>query len=154
MLEALLGTAADRHADMVNIVSDLQDEALGWRPAEAASSMAGLVLHILHLEATALSIAMGGAAEFGENGAGTEDFCSAVDLVAGIDRIQDELGRTFRALSASRLQAAQPGEERTIAAMLVEEFDHAAMHYGQLQLTRHLWEAANPRAESSYSHWR
>jgi hypothetical protein len=64
------------------------------------------------------------------------------------------LKHALESVSPARLDAMQPGGERTVGSMLVEDLDHSAMHYGQVQLTRHLYELAHPELASTYQHWR
>jgi hypothetical protein len=36
----------------------------------------------------------------------------------------------------------------------VEDLDHVAVHHGQMQLKRHLYEAAHLEVPATYEHWR
>ena len=155
LLGPLLSTMRERHADLVNLLAGLPQGALDWRPAIAAGSLAGITGHILVVEEAALRLAAGEAIPWpGANGEGMGDHRTEAELLAGLAALDALAARAVLALTAARLAEPQPGEERTIGAMLVEEFDHCAMHYGQAQLTRHLWEAANPSWVSPYVHWR
>lgn len=143
---ALIATMDDRHEDMVQLLAGLPAGALDWRPAAEASSLAGLTRHILDVEGHVLRELGGGdPAWAGANGSQIDAPSDAALLV----RLVEEIGRGLRLLLA-RIPATDAGG---LAAAL-EEFDHCAMHWGQMQLTRHLWEAAHPAAASRYHHWR
>jgi hypothetical protein len=45
------------------------------------------------------------------------------------------------------------GGERLVEALL-EDLDHCALHHGQAQLTRNVWEATHPDMPTAYEHWR
>ncbi len=155
LLGSLLSTMRERHIDLANLIAGLPEGALDWRPATDAASLAGLTAHILVVEEAALRVAAGDSLTWpGANGEGMAERQTEAEMRAALAALNDLAARVFAALTALRLAAPQPGEERTIAAMLIEEFDHCAMHYGQVQLTRHLWEAANPGWQSPYEHWR
>lgn len=155
LLRGLLTAGRERHEDMANLVRGLPDGAFDWRPAPEAPSIAGLVLHIADVEAFIARVA-GGSGEVwqGVNGSRMDEQAGEAALIAAIAAVDAAIAGVLSSLSPGRLSEPQPGEERTIGEMLVEDLDHSAMHYGQLQLTRHLWEAAHPQWPSDYVHWR
>jgi DinB family protein len=147
-LRALLGTTHDRHEDMTNLVRGLPEDALAWTPAEGASAMAGIVLHILDVESYLASVATGEDIGWtGERGSHIHDRATEAALVAAIEDVDTRVKRAFGALTTERF-------ESSIGAALVEDLDHVAGHLGQLQLTRNLYEAAHPDAPRTYEHWR
>lgn len=75
----------------------------------------------------------------GENGALLDRGGDAPTLLACI-AAGDALGkRLLPALTEARLREPWPGDDaRSIGMALIEEGDHAALHHGQMQLTRHL----------------
>jgi hypothetical protein len=155
LLAALLATSHERHFDMVNLVRGLPPGALDWRPAPDAASLAGLALHILDVEEAVARLAAGEVyAWTAENGSRMDESAEETLLVDEILRVDGVVKSRLSGLTGERLGAALPGEERTAGAMLGEDMDHCAMHYGQLQLTRHLWEAAHPEWPRTYLHWR
>ena len=60
----------------------------------------------------------------------------------------------FASIDDARLEASAPGGGQTLGQALLEDLDHCAIHHGQAQLTRNLWEAAHPDAPKTYEHWR
>ena len=140
---------------MANLIAGLPQEALDWRPVALSASLAGLVLHITEVECFIARVGAGAEERWtGENGSRMEDRATDGELREAILAADVRLKAILEAISPSRLAEMQPGEPRTIGEMLVEDLDHAAMHYGQMQLTRHLWEAAHPGFEGTYTHWR
>jgi hypothetical protein len=139
---------------MLNLVSGLPDGALDWRPAEDAASLAGLALHILDVEEYLAGLAAGEDPDWaGENGSRMDESLPPESLMAEIERVDARLKAAIEG-SAAFAQDLSAGEARRVGEALLEDMDHCAMHYGHMQLTRHLWEAANPGFGSGYQHWR
>ena len=136
---------------MLNLVSGLPREALDWRPAADAASLAGLALHILDVEGYLASLARGDEIAWaGENGSRMGETATDAELVAAIGGVDAAIKHAFAAMDAERTT----GDSRAVGAVIGEEIDHVSMHYGQMQLTRHLWEATHPESPSDYRHWR
>ena len=155
LLRGLLTTTHERHADMANLITGLPQEALDWHPVALSASLTGLVLHIADVECFIARVA-GGSDEHwtGENGSRMDDGATASELYAAVLEADAQLKAVLGAIQPPRLAQTQPGDKRSIGEMLVEDLDHSAMHYGHMQLTRHLWEAAHPVAGATYTHWR
>jgi hypothetical protein len=155
LLRGLLTTAHERHVDMLNLVAGLPVGALDWRPGPDAASLAGLSLHILDVEEYLARLAAGEHTEWtGENGSRMDETAEEQQLVSEILRVDGLLRAALEGVTSERLAEHQPGEERTVGEALVEDLDHSAMHYGHMQLTRHLFELAHPDIEPTYEHWR
>lgn len=155
LLRALLTTSHERHWDMQQLVSGLPREALDWRPAPEAASLGGLALHIVDVELYVARLAAGIEGPWaGENGSRMDESGDCEELLAAIDAADQQLKEALAGLTAERLESAGPGGEGTLGEALAGDLDHSAMHYGHLQLTRHLWEASHPDWESGYIHWR
>jgi uncharacterized damage-inducible protein DinB len=155
LLRAHVTTTHERHLDMINLVRDLSPAALDWRPAVHSASLAGLVLHVVDVETYIARAAAGEEVEWaGENGSRMDESAAAQELVAALQAVDALLKGVLVGLTAERLAALAPGGARTIGEMLGEDLDHSSMHYGHMQLTRHLWEEAHPEFESEYTHWR
>lgn len=154
LLQGLLTTAHDRHVDMVDLISGLPEDALDWKPAERAVSLAGLVHHILHVERSmALEASTGDADWEHANGHGLGETAAEQALVALIDATDTEVKRALQGLDEATLLRVTEPDGRTVGSGLVEEFDHGAMHYGHMQMVRLLWEEAHPEYPSTYEHW-
>lgn len=144
-LHAVLAAAAERHEDMASLVSGLPDGALDWLPAEAATSLAGLALHIIDVETHIAALARGEDDGWaGENGSRTAETAIERELLEAIAAAGPVLASALAAMDWGG-----PGASGVLA-----DLDHVAMHHGQMQLTRHLWEEAHPDAASEYEHWR
>ncbi len=155
LLAGLLGTMHERHFDMLNLVSGLPAGALFWAPGPEMTCVAGLAAHILEVEVFAGRVAAGENLHWeGGNGPPPHGEDEAAALAAAIVEADHFLKGVLGRLTGDALSRPLPGEDRSAGAAIVEEFDHAAMHYGQMQITRHLWEAAHPGFEPTYTHWR
>jgi uncharacterized damage-inducible protein DinB len=139
---------------MADLVAGLPAGALDWRPAEGASSLTGLAHHILHVErAMALEAATGETDWDRTEGFGTDARGDEPALAALIDEADATIKRALEALPADGLLRVTQPDDRSVGSGLVEEFDHGAMHLGQMQLTRRLWEQAHPEHPTTYEHW-
>lgn len=155
LLSGLLTTAHERHMDLIALVAGLPAEALASSPGPQAAHISGLVMHILEVEEYLAAVASGQDVEWsGTNGSSMEIAVESSDLIGRITIVDSRLKDALATIPPERLDIIQPGGDRTIGSMLVEDLDHAAMHYGQVQLTRHLYELAHPEFASSYQHWR
>jgi uncharacterized damage-inducible protein DinB len=151
---ALLTTTHERHEDMANLVRGLPGGGLTWSPGGNAPALAGLALHILDVERYLVALASGQDIEWtGEDGSRILEEATEAELVAAIDETDRQLTKALERVSEERLSATQPGETRTVGEGLVEDLDHSAVHLGQMQLTRNLFEAAHPDAPRTYDHW-
>lgn len=141
---ALAETVRARCDDMAELVSGLPEGALDWRFAPEATPLAGLCLHIVHLDRHVAGLLSGSAGDFdATNGARTSDSATESDLREALDRVSRALADALERADLAQLPAS-----------VIEELDHASMHWGQMQLTRHAWEAAHPGVASAYVHWR
>jgi DinB family protein len=147
VLRALLSTTRDRHEDLVNLVRGLPDGGLVWTPAPGTPAIAGLVLHVLDVEQHVAFLIEGiDDGWTGERGTRILEAADEEALLALISEVGGRLQVDLEALSADRAG--------TVGADVVEDLDHVAVHVGQLQLTRNLFEAAHPNAPGTYKHWR
>lgn len=157
LLAGILTTTHERHEDMVNLVKDLPPDALVWRPGPEMSSLAGLVHHMMDDE---LGFARSITGEYrgwpGKNGADMDAVDDAAGLVARIAAGDATIKRIYVALTDAQLGRKHPhsAHSESLGRELVEVAHHASMHYGHMQLTRHLWEAMHPDFQGDYEHWR
>lgn len=152
---ALLSTTLERHLDLRALVEGLAPAALEWVPAPGASSLAGVVRHILEVEGFVAACLLGEMTGYdGANGAQANVPGTADALTAALDILAERLEHGFDALERAGWGSLELDDGRSVAAMVVEELDHCAMHHGQAQLTRNLLEAAFPELAGEYVHWR
>ena len=151
----MLSTTHDRHLDLAALVTDLPDDALAWTPCVDAPALAGLVLHILDVEGHLTAMAAGEDDHWaGENGSHILDSATAAALRIAIADADARTKLGLASIDDARLEASAPGGDRPLGEALLEDLDHCAIHHGQAQLTRNLWEAAHPDAPRTYEHWR
>jgi DinB superfamily len=154
LLSGLIVTSSERHDDMANLVRGLPAGALTWSPGGDAPALAGLALHVLDVERYLVAIASGEQIEWsGQDGSRIHDEASEHELVAAIAEMGRLLGQALERAADARLSELQPGGTGTVGAALVEDLDHVAVHVGQMQLTRNLYEVAHPEAPRTYDHW-
>ena len=132
LLRGLLSTAHDRHVDMADLVSGLPEGALDWPPAARAPSLAGLAQHVLHVERSMARDAATGDADWARaEGHLADATATEVELLALIDEADADIRRALEGLDLAALERATAPDDRSVGSRLVEEFDHAAMHYGR-----------------------
>jgi uncharacterized damage-inducible protein DinB len=154
VVRSISSTTRDRHQDLAALIAGLSDDDLTWAPCAGAPALAGLVLHILDVEGHLAAIAVGVDDRWtGENGSHILDVATLEDLRGAIDEVDARVRTAFASLDEARLETPLPGGQRLVEALL-EDLDHCALHHGQAQLTRNLWEAAHPDAPRTYEHWR
>ena len=155
VVRAMLSTAHDRHLDLAALVTGLPDDAVTWTPCADAPALAGLVLHILDVERHLATIAAGEDDHWaGDNGSHILDRATAAELRDAITDLDARMMSAFASMNDARLEASVPGGDEPLGEALLEDLDHCAIHHGQAQLTRNLWEAAHPDAPETYEHWR
>lgn len=140
---------------MLALISDLPDGGLEWQAGDSMASIAGIASHILLVEDYALH-AVSGASLTGWSGTNGQDMDRRANELELRSRILELDGRAKGFLcevSEQALLARHDGNGRTVFDVLVEEMDHAAMHYGHMQLARQLYEQAHPEFVSEYKHW-
>jgi len=126
----------------------------GRRRADAPA-LAGLALHILEVERYVLSVVVGEDIGWtGERGTHIEDVATEHELVAAIQQTDQRFVDAFEALTPERRAAETPTGGTTVGEAIGEDLDHVAVHHGQMQLTRHLYEVAHPDVPATYEHWR
>jgi hypothetical protein len=155
LLAGILTTTHERHVELCNLIRDLPDDALSWRPGPAMSSLAGIVRHVMDDETEFVRSLAGMPNGWpGINGEWMDATGTAASLVALIADGDTLLKAVYATLTEARLRQPHPKSGTPIGQELVEVADHCAMHYGQMQITRHLYERAHPDFPSQYSHWR
>ena len=155
LVRALMSTTRDRHEDMRALVQGLADGGLTWSPAEDAPALAGLALHILDVERYVVSVATGEEMGWtGERGTHIRDAATEDDLVAAIEEMDRRIAAALGRLTNEHLAALTAAGDTTVGEAILEDLDHVAVHVGQMQLTRHLYEAAHPDQPRTYEHWR
>jgi hypothetical protein len=155
LLAGILTTTHERHVDMIDLIRDLPDDALSWQPGPQMSSLAGLVRHMVDDEIEFVrSLAAMPNGWPGMNGEWMDATGTATELVALIADSDALLKHVYQTLTKEQLRQPHPASGAPIGQELVEMADHSGMHYGHMQITRHLFELAHPDFASHYQHWR
>jgi len=135
---ALLAFREERDA-FREVLADLPDEAVNWRPGPEMNTIAVLVEH-----------AWGSAQWWTAHAAGHElqrDREAEFRVTRGVSELEELLaggqGRIEEHLAAvdpGRYGERDAASDRTCAWCLIHAVEHAREHVGQAQLTRQLWE--------------
>ena len=141
---------------MLALVADLPAGGLQWQAGAEMASLGGIAAHILLVEGYAI-YAVGRETFPGWTGQNGQGMDAPIAERALRNQIVDTDRRAKDVLcdvDEQRLLARHEGNGRTVFDVFVEEMDHAAMHYGHMQLARQLYEQHHPQFESEYRHWR
>jgi uncharacterized damage-inducible protein DinB len=135
------------HTQMQQAIAGLPPAALNWTPGPEMNSLAVLVVHTAGSQRYWIGEVAGRdpanrdrEAEFRVQG---WDEANLLELLAAsLAHSQATLARlTLPDLEGQRL--ALDGREVTVAWVLWHALGHTALHTGQMQLTRQLWEQAS-----------
>ncbi len=143
--EALLDRFDELHRSVQKILDEVPVEAIDWVPAPEMNSIAVLIAHSTGAERYYIGdVALGDlsfrdrSAEFKVKG------LDAAALKQHIDKIAEYERGAFERLSVSQLGeervAPKDGRKFTVAWALNHALEHAALHVGQIQITRQLWD--------------
>lgn len=131
-----------QHHNLRTVVSSLSADALNWTPMPVANSIATIVVHTLDAERELVAAAAGIVIEHD----GTEDFryvaASTEELVAIIDRTEQEIDDYLDQLRDDHLgtDITRRGWTENGAWWLLHAVSHTREHAGQAQMTRQWWE--------------
>jgi hypothetical protein len=155
-LSPLIRVLHERHEDMLALVSGLPPGGLQWQAADEMASLGGIAARILLVEDYAIHAVAGESLEgwMGTNGQGMDAVISESELCARIVAVDRHAKALLCDVDEQQLLARHEGNGRSLFDVLVEEVDHVAMHYGQMQIARQLFEDAHPEFLSGYEHWR
>jgi uncharacterized damage-inducible protein DinB len=137
-----------QHRNLCTVVSALSADALNWTPVPAANSIAAIVVHTLDAERELVAAAAGTVIEHD----GTERFgfaaTSAEELLAMIDRTEQEINGYLDQLRDDYLgtDIARRGWTESGAWWLLHAVGHTREHVGQAQVTRQWWEHQTQQA--------
>ena len=159
LLAGILAAMHFAHHNMVQLVADLPPDALVWKPGADMGTLAGIVRHTLYCERYAFLAATGIDRSYDETTnqeqwQATDDAAALVRLIAETDaEMKAALPSLTVADLGTRIVAwGGPGEEMA-GALIADVTTHTAMHWGHMQMTRQLWEAAHPEFTGTYTRW-
>jgi uncharacterized damage-inducible protein DinB len=136
---------ADLHQDCHVALTDVPDAAINWVPAANMNSLAVLITHLTGAERYWIGdVAVGDpsdrirAAEFEVTDADAQSLRSRLD--EALAYAQDALREfSIEKLDEQRMLRMH-NFECTVGWALLHALEHSALHTGQVQLTRQLWE--------------
>ena len=141
----LLGRFNELHADIVKAVDGLSSEALDWVPGPEMSSINMLVVHLTGAERYWIGdVALGDPSdrdrdkEFLAHGLSAFELKERLSAADGYARVA--LG-SF-SLPDPEADRKSPRNQKTfrVGWCLTHALEHSALHLGQIQLTRQLWD--------------
>lgn len=130
------------------IVRDLDEEVLNWTPlsAEVTNSIYSLVVHICGSERQMIHHTIGGLdidrdreAEFRAAGESPSELEDLLQSTSGISR------EILESLTSGQLEESRDTGlwgEVSVRRAILRQIHHQALHLGQMQLTRQLYEEA------------
>jgi hypothetical protein len=137
LTSGLLTIVEENHIDMAALVKGVPIEGLKWMPVKETPHLSGHVLHVLEVEDYMARVLGGEEVEW------TRPLGSSLSFVMPAPKLVERIGETDLRLRTAilrcppeRLALPQPGGERLIGEMLVEDLAHSSQHLGHMQLTR------------------
>ena len=146
--EDLFDRFQELHADAVQAVKGLPDEALDWTPGPEMNSINVLVVHMTGAERYLIEEVVLGEPtgrireeEFKTQGLSADELIQR--LRAADERAHQALGHlTVSALRVMRT-SRHSNQKVSVGWALLHALEHTAVHVVHLQLTRQLWEQRN-----------
>jgi hypothetical protein len=148
--DSLLAALKEQHQVLREAVEGLDGDALGWRPAEGANSLAMLITHVAEAEGRILRIALEGEVREHEELMATrqKSFDSPartraelLALLDGADREAERLAMLFDEANLAR-ERTMRGRTYTSAAWVLRTVAHNGEHVGNALLTRQQLDAS------------
>jgi len=134
------------HAQVQEVLAGLSQEALDWNPVEGANSLAALVVHLCGAErywlgavAAQETIQRDRASEFMVEGLDAERLSAR--LSAATSYAWQALWKLREAGLDEARTSPRDGRAFSLGWVLEYSLGHTALHLGQMQLTRQMWES-------------
>ncbi len=145
LTEALLDRLRFVHAEARTVLEALPGDALDWVPGAGMNSVCVTVVHLIGAErfllgdvACADPSGRNRDAEFTESGLGAENL---LERLAQADTYAE---KALSSLDPAQLGATRRlpnhGREVSVAWAVAHAVEHGALHVGQLQMIRQMWE--------------
>jgi len=133
------------HTGIHQTIEGLSTEALDWTPGPDMNSLAVLVAHIAGSERywigdIAGNEPSGRVRESEFQTAGVDEAALSARLEAVLAHSRTVLERLTLAELEAKRSNPRDGREYTVAWAVFHALEHTALHLGQMQLTRQLWE--------------
>ena len=129
---------------MRDVVSGLDGAALNWKPLDGqeTNSIAAMLSHALDAERYLIASSVDITLDRDREAQFRVEVESDADLLALIDRTEQEVNGWINSLTAEQLAAevARPNRTHSGAWWLLHAIEHSNEHVGQALLTRQLYE--------------
>ena len=154
-ISGLLTIVEENHLDMAALVRGVPIEGLKWMPVLETPHLSGHVLHILEVEDYIAEVLAGMDLTWDRPlGSSLEVVIPAKELLERIAATDARLRQAISTCPPARLMEVQPGGDRLIGEMLVEDLAHSSLHLGHMQLTRILMvQTLKSLDVPEYVHW-
>ncbi|MCA1667414.1 MAG: DinB family protein [Thermomicrobia bacterium] len=164
LLSGILHWMDFAHRDMIAIIADLPDDALRWHPADAMSTLSGMICHTMYCETYAIRRAAGEdvaydgvydeAEEDGSTWRTEEDRAQLIARIAQGDAV---MKRLLPIMTVAGMEERYPawGANAIVSGgeLIAKVAIHTGLHWGHMQMTRQLWEQGHPEFVGSYTPW-
>jgi uncharacterized damage-inducible protein DinB len=146
-LDNYLQRIEDLRGQVGEMIADLPEEALNWRPVEgedehSTNSLAALAAHIAGSEHFWIGEVVGGHPPTRDrDGEFATQATGASQLLPLLAKTAAETGEVFSALSETDLGGTREAQDRTVSVRwcILHVIDHTALHLGHMQITYQLW---------------
>ena len=146
-----LNIMQDNHNEIIEAIEGLSSAALDWTPGPDMNSISVLIFHLTGAERYWIGDVA--AQDPKERDRDAEFRVRGVDIAILKKRLDDNLDYARSMLSNFRLEdlearrvSSRDGQTHTVAWALLHALEHTAVHLGQIQLTRQLWEQSRSSA--------
>jgi uncharacterized damage-inducible protein DinB len=134
------------YEQLVDVIEDLSDEALNWRPYAGGNSIAVLVTHTLGNQVETLLAVSQRASNRDRKAEFAVDHATQADLLATVEGARAVLADLAPRITPEQLDAmvrrpAAADSEHPGLYQLNHSITHAREHLGQIWMTRDLWKA-------------
>lgn len=133
------------HADVRLALKGLPLEALNWSPGKEMNSMAVLVVHLAGAERYwIVDVLTGKPSTRDRNAEFKVQGISEGELVKRLTEAENTIQLTLESLALDDLNESRTsqrdGRQFSVGWALCHALKHTALHLGQIQLTRQLWD--------------
>jgi uncharacterized damage-inducible protein DinB len=153
-VESYLERIEDLRSQVRELIADLPQEALNWRPVEgvgehATNSLAVLTTHIAGAEHFWIGEVVGGRPPTRDRDAEfTVQAADVAELIRLLDRTGAETRQVLSSLTKSDVDGVREARGRAVPVRwcILHVIDHTALHLGHMQLTYQLWAGGQGHA--------
>ena len=142
-----LNLLQEKHNEILETLEGLAPAALDWTPGPDMNSISALVFHLTGAERYWIGDVA--AQDPKDRDRDAEFRVREVGMAILKERLDDNLEYARSTLSNFKLEdletrrvSRRDGQSYSVAWALIHALEHTALHLGQIQLTRQLWEQA------------